>query len=158
MAELGYVGLGVMGSAIVRRLLDAGHEVSVWNRTAEKAGPLLEAGARWADTPRAVTERSEIVFTMVTNTEAVRAVTDGEDGILAGLAPGKALRRHVDREPGEHARARGAGRRDRRRDARRAGLRDVDHGRAWQGISSWSVARRRVRARRSRCSRRSGRV
>ncbi len=89
MAELGYVGLGVMGSAIVRRLLDAGHEVSVWNRTAEKAGPLLEAGARWADTPRAVTERSETVFTMVTNTEAVREVTDGEDGILAGLAPGK---------------------------------------------------------------------
>jgi 3-hydroxyisobutyrate dehydrogenase len=89
MAELGYVGLGVMGSAIVRRLLDAGHDVSVWNRTPEKAGPLLEAGARSADTPRAVAERSEIVFTMVTNTAAVQAVTDGEDGILAGLGPEK---------------------------------------------------------------------
>jgi 3-hydroxyisobutyrate dehydrogenase-like beta-hydroxyacid dehydrogenase len=89
MAELGYVGLGVMGSAIVRRLLDAGHEVTVWNRTREKAEPLLAAGARWADTPRLAAERSETVFTMVTNTEAVLAVTDGDDGILAGLAPGK---------------------------------------------------------------------
>jgi 3-hydroxyisobutyrate dehydrogenase-like beta-hydroxyacid dehydrogenase len=89
MAELGYVGLGVMGSAIVRRLLDAGHTVTVWNRTREKAEPLLEAGATWADSPRDVAERSEIVFTMVTNTAAVRAVTDGPDGILAGLGPGK---------------------------------------------------------------------
>lgn len=89
MAELGYVGLGVMGKAIVRRLLDAGHGVTVWNRTREKAEPLLAAGARWADSPREVAEGSEIVFTMVTNTAAVRAVTDGEDGILAALGPGK---------------------------------------------------------------------
>ena len=89
MAELGYVGLGVMGTAITRRLLDAGHDVSVWNRTRAKAEPLLEAGARWADSPREVAERSEIVFTMVTNTAAVRAVTDGDDGILAGLGAGK---------------------------------------------------------------------
>jgi 3-hydroxyisobutyrate dehydrogenase-like beta-hydroxyacid dehydrogenase len=89
MAELGYVGLGVMGSAVVRRLLDAGHTVTVWNRTREKAEPLLLAGARWAESPREVAERSEIVFTMVTNTAAVQAVTDGPDGILAGLAPGK---------------------------------------------------------------------
>lgn len=89
MAELGYVGLGVMGRAIVRRLLDAGHDVTVWNRTREKAEPLLEAGARWAGTPREVAERGELVFTMVTNTEAVRAVTEGPDGILAGLAAGK---------------------------------------------------------------------
>ena len=89
MAELGYVGLGVMGQAIVRRLLDAGHEVTVWNRTREKAEPLLVAGARWADSPREVAELSEIVFTMVTNTAAVRAVTDGEDGILVALGPGK---------------------------------------------------------------------
>ena len=89
MADLGYVGLGVMGSAVTRRLLDAGHTVSVWNRTPEKAEPLLEAGARWADTPRAVAERSDVVFTMVTNTAAVQAVTNGPDGILAGLGPGK---------------------------------------------------------------------
>jgi 3-hydroxyisobutyrate dehydrogenase-like beta-hydroxyacid dehydrogenase len=89
MAELGYVGLGVMGSAVVRRLLAAGHEVTVWNRTREKAEPLLEAGAAWADSPRAAAGRSELVFTMVTNTAAVRAVTEGADGILAGLGEGK---------------------------------------------------------------------
>lgn len=89
MAELGYVGLGVMGGGIARRLLDAGHTVTGWNRTREKAQPLLDAGMAWADTPREVAERSEIVFTMVTNTAAVKAVTEGPDGILAGLSPGK---------------------------------------------------------------------
>ena len=89
MAELGFVGLGTMGGGVVRRLLAAGHAVTVWNRTREKAEPLLEAGASWADTLRSVAERSEIVFTMVTNTAAVQAVTEGPDGILAGLGPGK---------------------------------------------------------------------
>jgi len=89
MAELGYVGLGVMGSSVTRRLLEAGHTVHVWNRTREKAEPLLAAGAQWADSPREVAERAEIVFTMVTNTAAVRAVFEGDDGILAGLTPGK---------------------------------------------------------------------
>ena len=89
MAELGFVGLGVMGGGVARRLLDAGHDVVGWNRTRGKADPLLEAGLRWADSPRDVAERSEIVFTMVTNTAAVRAVTEGHDGILAGLGPGK---------------------------------------------------------------------
>ena len=88
MAEVGYVGLGVMGSAAVHRLLAAGYEVTVWNRTRAKAEPLLEAGARWAHTPREVAERSEVIFTMVTNTAAVQAVTEGPDGIIAGLGPG----------------------------------------------------------------------
>jgi 3-hydroxyisobutyrate dehydrogenase len=89
VAELGFVGLGTMGSGVVRRLLAAGHAVTVWNRTREKAEPLLEVGASWADAPRSAAERSEIVFTMVTNTAAVEAVTEGPDGILAGLAAGK---------------------------------------------------------------------
>ena len=89
MADVGFVGLGVMGGGVARRLLDAGHVITVWNRTREKADPLLEAGAAWADSPREVAERSEFVFTMVTNTAAVRAVCEGHDGILAGLAPGK---------------------------------------------------------------------
>ena len=89
MADLGYVGLGVMGGGVVRRLLDAGHTVTVWNRTREKAAPLLDAGARWGESPRDVAERSDVVFTMVTNTAAVQAVTEGDDGILAGLGPGK---------------------------------------------------------------------
>jgi len=78
-----------MGSAVVRRLLDAGHAVTVWNRTRAKAEPLLEAGAQWADSPHEVAERSELVFTMVTDTAAVKAVTEGPDGVLAGLEPGK---------------------------------------------------------------------
>jgi 3-hydroxyisobutyrate dehydrogenase len=88
VAELGYIGLGVMGGGIARRLLAAGHAVTGWNRTKEKAEPLVAEGLRWADTPRAVAEQSEVVFTMVTNTAAVQAVTDGPDGILAGLRPG----------------------------------------------------------------------
>ena len=89
MAEIGYVGLGVMGSSSVRRLLGAGHTVTVWNRTRDKAVRLLESGAHWADSPREVAGRSEVVFTMVTNTAAVQAVTEGPDGIIAGLGPGK---------------------------------------------------------------------
>ncbi len=89
MAELGYVGLGVMGGGVAKRLLDAGHNVTGWNRTRDKAQWLVDAGMHWADSPRGVAERSDIVFTMVTNTAAVQAVTDGPDGILAGLGPGK---------------------------------------------------------------------
>jgi 3-hydroxyisobutyrate dehydrogenase-like beta-hydroxyacid dehydrogenase len=89
VAEVGFVGLGVMGGGVARRLLDAGHPLTVWNRTREKADPLLDAGARWGESPRDVAEASEFVFTMVTNTAAVRAVCEGRDGILAGLGPGK---------------------------------------------------------------------
>jgi NAD binding domain of 6-phosphogluconate dehydrogenase len=85
VAELGFVGLGVMGGGIAKRLLDAGHTVTGWNRTREKAQWLVEVGLRWADSPRAVADASEVTFTMVTNTDAVRAVTQGPDGILAGL-------------------------------------------------------------------------
>jgi 3-hydroxyisobutyrate dehydrogenase-like beta-hydroxyacid dehydrogenase len=89
VAELGYVGLGVMGGGVAKRLLDAGHTVTGWNRTKAKAQPLLDAGLRWADSPRQVAEAADVVFTMVTNTSAVRAVTEGPDGILAGLGSGK---------------------------------------------------------------------
>lgn len=89
MADLGYIGLGVMGSGMVKRLLKAGHTVTGYNRTRSKAEPLLEMGMRWADSPRAVAEASEFIFSMVTNTNAVEAITQGPDGILAGLTPGK---------------------------------------------------------------------
>jgi len=88
VAELGFVGLGVMGSRVVKRLLDAGLAVTGWNRTKEKAQWLLDAGMNWANSPRAVAEQSDVVFTMVTNTKALQAVTYGPDGILAGLQPG----------------------------------------------------------------------
>jgi 3-hydroxyisobutyrate dehydrogenase-like beta-hydroxyacid dehydrogenase len=78
-----------MGSRMVERLLDAGHHVSGWNRTRAKAQPLVGRGMRWAGSPREVAEQSEFTFTMVTDTRALRSVTDGIDGILAGLGPGK---------------------------------------------------------------------
>src|SRR5262245_63412288 len=76
-----------MGALIVRRLMDAGHTVTGWNRAREKAAPLIAAGMRWADTPRAVAEKAEIVFTIVTDAAAVKAVALGE-GIIAGLRKG----------------------------------------------------------------------
>jgi 3-hydroxyisobutyrate dehydrogenase-like beta-hydroxyacid dehydrogenase len=89
MAHLGFVGLGVMGSRMVHRLLAAGHAVTGYNRTPSKAQELLEGGMKWAATSRAVAEESDITFTMVSNTEALYAVTGGPDGILAGLTAGK---------------------------------------------------------------------
>jgi 3-hydroxyisobutyrate dehydrogenase-like beta-hydroxyacid dehydrogenase len=89
VAEVGFIGLGVMGGGVAKRLLDAGHTVTGYNRTKEKAQWLLDEGMRWAGSPREVAEASEVVFTMVTDTAAVRAVTEGPDGILAGLAPGE---------------------------------------------------------------------
>jgi len=89
VAKLGFVGLGVMGGGITKRLLAAGHDVVGYNRTREKAQWLVELGLRLEDSPRRVAEEADIVFSMVTNTRALDAVTDGPDGILAGLRPGK---------------------------------------------------------------------
>jgi 3-hydroxyisobutyrate dehydrogenase-like beta-hydroxyacid dehydrogenase len=86
--DLGFVGLGAMGQLIVRRLIDAGHRVTGWNRSRDKADELIAAGMRWADNPRAVAHSSEIVFSIVTDAAAVRAVALGPDGVMAGLAPG----------------------------------------------------------------------
>jgi 3-hydroxyisobutyrate dehydrogenase-like beta-hydroxyacid dehydrogenase len=89
MAKLGFVGLGVMGGGVARRLLAAGHELHGWNRTPEKAAPLVAEGLVLEESPRAVAEQADVVFTMVTNVPALRAVAEGEDGIIAGLGPGK---------------------------------------------------------------------
>jgi 3-hydroxyisobutyrate dehydrogenase len=89
MANLGFVGLGVMGSRMAKRLIEAGHSVTGYNRTKTKAQWLLDAGMKWGDTPREVAEASEITFSMVTNTEALEAVALGAHGIVDGLAPGK---------------------------------------------------------------------
>lgn len=88
MANIGFIGLGVMGSRIVKRLLDAGHSVTGYNRTKSKAQWLLDAGMKWADSPQAVAKAVDVVFTMVSNTSALQAVTGGSDGLLAGLRPG----------------------------------------------------------------------
>ncbi len=83
--KIGFVGLGDMGQAIVPRLLAAGHTVTGWNRTREKAAPMFKLGMLWADSPREVARESEIVFSIVTDSAAVRSLALGENGIIAGL-------------------------------------------------------------------------
>ena len=85
MATLGFVGLGAMGSRLARRLLDAGHRVTGYNRTADKARALEAAGLKVAATPRDAAEGAAAVFSMVTDSSALRAVALGPDGIVAGL-------------------------------------------------------------------------
>lgn len=89
MATLGFVGLGVMGGGVTRRLLAAGHTVHGYNRSREKAAPLVDLGLILEESPREVAEAADITFSMVTNVAALQAVTQGADGILAGLSPGK---------------------------------------------------------------------
>jgi 3-hydroxyisobutyrate dehydrogenase-like beta-hydroxyacid dehydrogenase len=89
MARVGFVGLGVMGGTVTKLLLDAGHTVHGYNRTREKAQWLVERGLILEDTPRAVAEQADVVFSMVTNTKALDAVAEGPDGILAGLKSGQ---------------------------------------------------------------------
>src|ERR1700735_4632832 len=91
MANLGFVGLGVMGSEMVVRLLDKGHTVTGYNRTRSKAERLVKKGMKWADSPRAVCAAADVTFSMVTNEKALGAVMDGADGILSALTSGKFL-------------------------------------------------------------------
>jgi 3-hydroxyisobutyrate dehydrogenase-like beta-hydroxyacid dehydrogenase len=86
--RLGFVGLGAMGQLIVPRLIAAGHEVTGFNRSRDKAEPLLAQGMRWAETPKAAAAQSEIVFSIVTDAKAVRAIALGENGIVASLKRG----------------------------------------------------------------------
>jgi 3-hydroxyisobutyrate dehydrogenase-like beta-hydroxyacid dehydrogenase len=91
MANLGFIGLGVMGGNMVARLLDKGHTVTGYNRTRSKAQWLIDRGMKWAETPRAVSAAADFTFAMVTNAAAIHSITEGPDGILAGLGPGKIL-------------------------------------------------------------------
>jgi 3-hydroxyisobutyrate dehydrogenase-like beta-hydroxyacid dehydrogenase len=86
--KIGFVGLGPMGSAMAHRLIKAGHGLTVWNRTADKARPFAEAGARVAGTPAEAAGAAEIVISSVANDAALEAVTLGPEGIAAGLAEG----------------------------------------------------------------------
>jgi 3-hydroxyisobutyrate dehydrogenase-like beta-hydroxyacid dehydrogenase len=88
MEPIGFAGLGAMGAGIAQRLLDAGYEVVGWNRTREKAQPLLDAGMGWADTPRELAAQVDVLFTMLTDTAAIEATAGGDDGVLAGLREG----------------------------------------------------------------------
>ena len=86
--NLGFIGLGAMGALIVPRLMAAGHTVTGWNRSRDKATDLIAAGMRWADTPRAAAAAADIVFSIVTDAKAVRACALGPDGIVSGLKKG----------------------------------------------------------------------
>jgi 3-hydroxyisobutyrate dehydrogenase-like beta-hydroxyacid dehydrogenase len=88
MPVLGFIGLGAMGSRMAKRLLDAGHAVVGYNRTAAKAAPLVALGMKLAATPRQAAEGSAVIFSMVSDTEALEAIAGGDEGVLAGLRAG----------------------------------------------------------------------
>jgi 3-hydroxyisobutyrate dehydrogenase-like beta-hydroxyacid dehydrogenase len=88
MANLGFIGLGTMGGPMVRRLLDAGHTVTGYNRTRSRAQGLIDLGMRWADSPRQVAGAADVTLSMLRDTEALHDVSNGPEGLLAGLRPG----------------------------------------------------------------------
>jgi 3-hydroxyisobutyrate dehydrogenase-like beta-hydroxyacid dehydrogenase len=87
MQRIGFVGIGLMGQQMSRRLLAAGFPVMVWNRTKARAADLLAAGAAWGESPRALAEASDVVIVMVTDSAASEAVIAGPQGVLAGTHP-----------------------------------------------------------------------
>ncbi len=89
MQNIGFLGLGIMGSAMAANLIRAGFSVTVWNRSAEKSASLVELGATQADSPRDVVSASTITFAMLADPAAAKAVCFGADGVLAGICDGK---------------------------------------------------------------------
>src|SRR3989442_13621494 len=88
--KIGFIGLGTMGRHMASNLIKAGHGLVVHDVRREAAAPHREAGARWAETPRAVAEATDVVFTSLPGPTEVEAVALGEQGLTAGLAGGKA--------------------------------------------------------------------
>jgi len=91
MKRIGFIGTGLMGQPMAGRLLAGGYLLTIWNRTTEKAKPLLDAGAGSADSPKAVAQSSDVVITMVTDSKASEEVICGKNGILEGAHPGLIL-------------------------------------------------------------------
>jgi 3-hydroxyisobutyrate dehydrogenase len=89
--KLGFIGLGAMGTPMARNLLEVGHELAVWNRSPEKAGPVMEAGARRADSPADAASGTQATILMVTNAEAVHEMLFGDNGVVQGLPAGGAV-------------------------------------------------------------------
>jgi len=113
MQRIGFIGIGLMGSQMSRRILEAKYPLTVWNRKKEKAGALLSAGAKWADSPKAVAQASDLVITMVTDSASSEEVICGKNGVLEGAHPGLILidmgsiAPEMSRSIAERARARG---------------------------------------------------
>lgn len=97
--RVGWIGTGVMGASMCGHLIDHGFETTVYSRTQAKASPLLDKGARWADSPKAVAEQSDLVFSIVGFPSDVREVLCGSDGALAGAAAGSVLIDMTTSEP-----------------------------------------------------------
>jgi len=93
MRDIGFIGLGIMGRPMAERLLDAGYALTVFNRTPQKAEPLRARGAQWANSPKEVAHRSELLITMIADSEALEEIACGPDGILRGIRPAAI---HVD--------------------------------------------------------------
>jgi 3-hydroxyisobutyrate dehydrogenase len=89
MMKVGIAGLGRMGAAIAKRLIEVGHEVTVWNRNPEKSKPLAAAGATVAATPAELAGRVEAIITILTDAAAIRDVYEGKSGLLEGDVAGK---------------------------------------------------------------------
>lgn len=89
--KVGFIGMGIMGQPMCKNVLKAGYEVTVWNRASDKTAPLAEAGAAVAASPKAAAENSDVIILMLTGPEAIDAVLAGEEGVLAGISPGKPL-------------------------------------------------------------------
>src|SRR3974390_516540 len=89
MANLGFIGLGVMGGEMVNRLLAKGHTVTGYNRTRSKAQWLIDKGMKFADSPAAVSVGADVTFVMVTNSAALEMVANGPQGFISGLSTGK---------------------------------------------------------------------
>lgn len=87
--KLGFIGIGLMGKPMTLRLLAAGHEVTVWNRSPEKLEEVLAKGARRADSPAAVARAADIVMMCVTDQKAADAVLFKKNGVIEGASPGK---------------------------------------------------------------------
>jgi 3-hydroxyisobutyrate dehydrogenase-like beta-hydroxyacid dehydrogenase len=111
--KIGFVGLGIMGSRMAANLQKGGHSLVVYNRTRDKAAPLIAGGAIWADSPAALAGQVEIVFTMLASPEAVREAALGEEGFLPHLGPSRlwvdcsTVNPSFSREMAEHARGLG---------------------------------------------------
>jgi 3-hydroxyisobutyrate dehydrogenase len=99
MGAVGFIGLGIMGGAMARNLIDDGHEVTVWNRTPRRADSLASAGARVARTPAEVARANDVVMVCVSDTPDVEAVVFGPDGLTGGLHEGSIVVDHSTISP-----------------------------------------------------------
>jgi 3-hydroxyisobutyrate dehydrogenase/glyoxylate/succinic semialdehyde reductase len=87
--KIGFIGLGIMGSRMAANLQKHGHSLVVFNRSREKANPLLAQGAKWADSPAALAEQVDVIFTMLAHPDAVEEAATGKEGFLSHLSPGR---------------------------------------------------------------------